>query len=70
MIQVEAELRFWTPDGMQTRPRMGGSHVAYIEAREVELLLEDAYRRGAADVKARMSEVLAEAVIGVTGKHL
>lgn len=43
---VEANVRYWTPDGMQPRARMGGSLVRYVEATEVERLLEEAHARG------------------------
>lgn len=45
-IEIEVPIRYWTPDGMQPRPRMGGSLVRYVEASEVERLLEEAHARG------------------------
>ena len=49
---VEANVRYWTPDGMQPRPRMGGSLIRYVEATEVERLLEEAHARGYRQAKA------------------
>lgn len=46
-IEVDAEILYWTPDGMQRRPRMGAATpLRYVEATEVVRLLEEAHARG------------------------
>lgn len=45
MIEVDATVFHWTATGMRTTGGIGD----YIEKREVERLLEEAYRRGRDD---------------------
>lgn len=48
MIEVDARVVYWTPDGMRERVALPcqRSDVAYIEKREAERLLEEAYALG------------------------
>lgn len=59
MIEVEAVMWYWTPEGMRNQPhfpRSGMGMNRYVEASQVERLLEDAYRRGMNDTKDRVMD--------------
>ncbi len=48
MIEITANVYHWTPDGMREQVTFpcARSETAWIEKREVERLLEEAYRTG------------------------
>lgn len=55
MIEVDAQVRYWTPIGMQNVPiERGGS--GYIAVPEVEHLLEEAYQRGYQDARREVGQ--------------
>lgn len=60
MIVVDAVIWYFTPEGMRNRPtsQMGMHATRYIEASQVERLLEDAYRRGMNDMKEAAMDVV------------
>lgn len=62
MIYVDAVVWYWTSQGMrnQNAPGVGGMGMnRYIEASQVERLLEEAYRRGFENAKERAIEFVA-----------
>lgn len=64
MIYVDAVVWYWTSQGMrnQNAPGVGGMGMnRYIEASQVERLLEEAYLRGFNDAKARAIEFVSRA---------
>lgn len=64
MIEVEAVMWYWTPGGMRNQPHFPQSGMGmnrYVEASQVERLLEDAYRRGMHDTKERVKEEILRA---------
>lgn len=48
MTEVDARVVYWTPDGMRGRVALScqRSDTAYVEKREAERLLEEAYALG------------------------
>jgi hypothetical protein len=45
-VVVDANVWYWTPEGMRENPSTRGGKTGYIEARQVERLLEEAHARG------------------------
>lgn len=64
MIEVEAVMWYWTPQGMRNQPHFPQSGMGmnrYVEASQVERLLEDAYRRGMNDAKEQAMDLVRRA---------
>ena len=61
-MEVEANVWYWNRDGMRRHPELRQGQSGYIEQREVEHLLEDAYRRGFNEGYERAKTEVAEQV--------
>ncbi|HEX2242686.1 MAG TPA: hypothetical protein VHK27_05450 [Gammaproteobacteria bacterium] len=53
-MEVEAHVWYWTPNGMSERYSASGGKTGYIEAREVERLLEQAHEKGKQEVLRKL----------------
>lgn len=61
MITVEAVMWYWTPQGMRNQPHFPNSGMGmsrYIEASQVERLLEEAFRSGAQAARDEAMDVV------------
>lgn len=61
MVEVDAVLWYWTPQGMRNQPHFPHSGMGmsrYVEASQVERLLEEAHRNGMNAAKEAALEVV------------